>query len=237
MDGGFDSARSKWGALLFELVRHAGESGVELAAEGGHGADCRDRDEDGDERILDRSCAGLSPSSSSNDEARRAWSTERAPGDRDRYEPILLELVRYRRERAGQLGAEGGHRRDSRHGDQSRNEAVLDRGGARLVARGYAAAPRRETAEHTDLGRRGMVAGSVAAASAVVMPFRAFGSGGGTGDDAAVEALYLDWREVVAEHRNASRAYHAASHGADGGVLRNERRTSCAHSPPALGAR
>src|SRR3954453_5790817 len=31
-------------------------------------------------------------------------------------EPILLELVRNRRERAGQLGAEGGHRRDSRHG-------------------------------------------------------------------------------------------------------------------------
>jgi len=49
----------KWGALLFELVRHAGESGVELAAEGGHGADCRNGDEDGDERILDRGCAGF----------------------------------------------------------------------------------------------------------------------------------------------------------------------------------
>src|SRR3954465_9961169 len=48
-------------ALLFELVRHAGESGVGLAAEGGHGADRRDRDEDGDERILDRGCAGFVP--------------------------------------------------------------------------------------------------------------------------------------------------------------------------------
>src|SRR3954463_10612489 len=60
--------------------------------------------------------------------------TERAPGDRDRDEPILLELVRNRLESACQLGAEGGHRRDSRHGDQSRNEAVLSGGGARLLA-------------------------------------------------------------------------------------------------------
>src|SRR3954470_2085807 len=51
----------------------------------------------------------------------------------EREEPILLELVRNRRERAGQLGPERRHRTDGGDGNQSRNKAVLDGGGPRLV--------------------------------------------------------------------------------------------------------
>jgi hypothetical protein len=67
---------------------------------------------------------------------------------------------------------------------------------------------RRESAECAGASRRILLMGSLA--TAAVVPFPAFGNGGGAGEDAAVEAVYLGWRDALAAIRKLTRDYDAA---------------------------